>query len=219
VKRRLARRAAFTAEVLEMKSFFSARFTAFIAAAALLLLSGCASTYTLDNTVQSFSQLTALPAPATYRFERLPSQQEPSQAQLEALADAALNQAGLKRDDANPRYSVQVSARVQLEVSPWADPWDRGWGWGGGFGWRHRHWGMGFGVGSAFDSPPWYHREVNVIVRDLAANRVVFETRAINDGPWRESIHVLPAMFQAAMQGFPNPPPGPRTVNIELATR
>jgi hypothetical protein len=219
VKCGVLRRATFTAEVLEMKSFFSARFTACIAAIALLLLSGCASTYTLDNQVQSFSQLTALPAPATYRFERLPSQQEPSQAQLEALADPALNQAGLKRDDANPRYSVQVSARLQLEVSPWADPWDRGWGWGGGFGWRHHHRGFGVGMWGPYDSPPWYHREVNVIVRDLGANRVVFESRAVNDGPWRESTYVLPAMFQAAMQGFPNPPPGPRTVNIQLATR
>jgi hypothetical protein len=199
-----------------MKSPSSIRFAAWIAAAALLLLSGCAATYTLDNTVQSFSQLTALPAPATYRFERLPSQQDISQAQLETMADPALNQVGLKRDDAKPRLSVQISARLERTVSPWADPWDRGWGWGGGFGGRHRHWGAGFGMWSPYDSPPWYHREVNVIVRDLGANRVVFESRAINDGPWRESADVLPAMFQAVLQGFPTPPPGPRTVNIEL---
>jgi hypothetical protein len=199
-----------------MKSCSSTRFAAWIAAAALLLLSGCATTYTLDNTVQSFSQLTALPSPASYRFERLPSQQDLTQPQLEAMADPALTQAGLKRDDANPRYSVQISARLERTLSPWADPWDRGWGWGGGLGWRRHHWGAGLGMWSPYDSPPWYHREVNVIVRDLGANRVVFESRAINDGPWRDSMNVLPAMFQAAMQGFPNPPPGPRTVNIEL---
>jgi hypothetical protein len=27
---------------------------------------------------------------------------------------------------------------------------------------------------------------------------------------------VLPAMFQAALQGFPAPPPGPRVVNIQM---
>lgn len=187
---------------------FPSGIPAWVAAAALLLLSGCAATYTLDNTVQSFSQLTALPAPAPYRFERLPSQQDLSQAQLEAMADAALNQAGLKRDDASPRYSVQIGARLERTLSPWADPWERY-----PFGWRHRY---GAGMLSPYDSPPWYHREVNVIVRDLGGNRVVFESRAINDGPWLESADVLPAMFQAAMQGFPNPPLGPRTVNIEL---
>jgi hypothetical protein len=178
-----------------------------------LVVSGCASTYMLDNTVQSFSHLTALPSPATYRFDRLPSQQDPGQAQLEAFADAALNSAGLRRDDASPRYSVQVGGRIERVLSPWADPWD-GWGWGGwgfGHGRRHGH----FGLMARMESP-WYHREVTVIVRDLASNRVVFESTARNDGPWRDNPQVFPAMFQAAMQGFPTPPPGPRVVNIQL---
>lgn len=182
---------------------------------AAFVLAGCAS-YTLDNTVQSFSQLQGVPLPASYRFERLPSQQDPVQAQLEAMADPALFAAGLRRDDANPRYSVQVSARTAETLSPWADPWDRygwgGWGWGG-WGWRRR-WGAGFGMNY---EPPWYHREVNVIVRELATNRVVYESRAISDGPYFDAAKVFPAMFQAAMQGFPNPPAGPRVVNIPIA--
>ena len=89
---------------------------------AVWLLTGCASGYLLDNNVQSFSQLTALPAQPTYRFERLPSQQDPWHAQLEAMADPALHKAGLRRDDANPRYSVQVGAQLQRVLSPWAEP-------------------------------------------------------------------------------------------------
>jgi hypothetical protein len=180
---------------------------------AVFVLAGCAG-YTLDNTVQSFSQLQGtLPAPATYRFERLPSQQDPVQAQLETMADQALHAAGLRRDDTSPRYSVQVNARTAETLSPWADPWDRyGWG-GGGWGWR-RHYGVGFGM---HYEPPWYHREVNVIVRELATNRVVYESRAISDGPYFDAAKVFPAMFQAALQGFPNPPPGPRVVNIQIA--
>lgn len=177
------------------------------------LLSGCATSYLLDNNVQSFSGLQALPANPSYRFERLPSQQAvPVQAQLEALADSALFRAGLRRDDAAPRYSVQVSARVQRILSPWADPWD--WGWGGGFGF------FGPGVGYATPFPrmeqPWYQREVAVIVRELASNRVIFESRAANEGPWWDSNSVLPAMFEAALQGFPNAPAGPRRVNIQI---
>ncbi len=147
---------------------------------------------------------------AAYRFERLPSQQDAGQAQLEAFADAALHRAGFKRDDAAPRYTVQVGGRVQPVLSPWADPWD-GWGWGFGYGRRPSR----FGLMSRMESP-WYHREVTVIVRELSTNRVVFESSARNDGPLRDNAHVFPAMFQAALQGFPNPPPGPRIVNIQL---
>ncbi len=71
-----------------------------LAAAAL---SGCATSYMLDNNVQSFSSLAALPAQPTYRFDRLPSQQAfQFQGQIEAMADPALFKAGLRRDDAAP---------------------------------------------------------------------------------------------------------------------
>lgn len=174
------------------------------------LAAGCAGTYLLENRVQAFTQLAAMPAAPTYRFERLPSQQDLGQGVLENLADPALAQAGFRRDDSSPRYSVQVSARVQQVLSPWADPWG-GWGWG--MGRSRRHWG--FGMYSELESP-WYSREVAVIVRDLGSNKVVFESHALSDGPWRDNGAILPAMFRAAMQGFPNPPAGPRTVNVQL---
>lgn len=177
------------------------------------LLPGCATSYLLDNNVQSFSSLTALPAQPSYRFERLPSQQAPGQAQLEAMADGALHQAGLRRDEGNPLYTVQVSARLDRVLSPWASPWD-GWGWGMGV----RHGGFGFGTGGPFGrmESPWYHREVSVIIRELASNRVVFESHAVNDGPWMDDNSVFPAMFEAALQGFPTPPVGPRRVDIQV---
>jgi hypothetical protein len=189
--------------------------------ACALLLSGCATGYLLDNSVQSFSSLPALPAQATYRFERLPSQQAPAHAQLEAMADAALHKAGLRRDDAKPRYTVQVSARLERVLSPWSSPWDGwGWGWGGGWsGWRMgRHGAYGLGMGGPFGrmESPWYHREVALIVRELPAGRVVFESQAANDGPWMDDSAVFPAMFEAALQGFPNPPAGPRRVDIQV---
>lgn len=191
-----------------------ARFLALVLAA--VALSGCATGYLLDNQVQSFSHLTAVPAPATYRFDRLPSQQaDPAQAALEALADPALHRAGFRRDDAAPRYGIQVSARTSRMLSPYADPWDSwGGGWGMGFGGR----GIGIGFGMPFGrmESPWYHREVSIIVRELAGNRVVYETHASNDGPWLDNNAVLPAMFDAALQGFPAPPAGPRRVDIQV---
>lgn len=184
-----------------------------------VLLSGCATGYLLDNNVQSFSSLPALSANPSYRFERLPSQQaSPAQAQLEALADPALFKVGLRRDDAAPQYSVQVTARVQQALSPWADPWD-GWGGLGGWGGRHGRFGAGFGGPFPRMERPWYQREVGVIVRELPSNRVVYETHAGNVGPWGDNPSVLPAMFDAALQGFPNAPAGMRQVNIQVGTR
>lgn len=179
------------------------------------LLTGCAAGYLLDNNVQSFSQLSTLPSQPTYRFDRLPSQQDPFHAQLEAMADAALHRAGLRRDDANPRYSVQVGAQLQRVLSPWSSPWDS-YGWGA-FGVGHRH-GIGLGFGFPFGrmESPWYHREISVIIRELPSNRAVYETRASNAGPWMDNGLVFPAMFQAALQGFPTPPPGPRRVDIQI---
>ena len=182
-------------------------------------LSGCATSYVLDNSVQSFSGLTALPAQPTYRFDRLPSQQAfQFQSQVESMADPALFKAGLHRDDSAPQLGVQVTARVQRALSPWADPWDGWGGWGGGWGGRWGRWGGGFGVGGSFPrlEQPWYHREVGIVVRDLPTNRVVYETYAVNDGPWSDNATVFPAMFDAAIQGFPNAPAGPRRVNVKV---
>ena len=190
-----------------------------VLAASALLLSACASTYLLDNQVQSFSQLPSVPAPATYRFERSLSQQvDPAQQALEALADPALYKAGFRRDDAAPRFSVQVGARTERTLSPYADPYWGPWGWGGGWGvgFGGRHFGLGVGGPWPRTDSYWFHREVSVIVRELASNRVVYETHAINDGPWFDNRAVLPAMFEAAMQGFPNPPQGPRRVDIQV---
>ena len=184
-----------------------------LAAAAL---TGCATSYVLDNNVQSFSSLGALPAQPTYRFDRLPSQQAfQFQTQVEAMADPALFKAGLRRDDAIPQLGVQVTARVQRALSPWADPWD---GWGGMHGWGR--WHGSFGAGGPFPrmEQPWYHREVGVIVRELPTNRVVYETHAVNDGPWSDNASVFPAMFDAAMQGFPNAPAGARQVNVKVGS-
>ena len=194
----------------------SRRFFSFSALLAAALLAGCASTFQLDNDVRSFSSLSALPANPAYRFERLPSQQNAQQALVEAWADPALFRAGLKRDDAAPRYSVQVVARVQRILSPWADPWD---GWGGGFGPGF------FGPGPYWMSPfgrmeqPWYRREASVILRELATQKVVYESHAVSDGPWTDNAAVIPAMFDAALQGFPNAPQGVRKVNIQVPAR
>lgn len=187
------------------------------AGVAAALLSGCATGYLMDNEVQSFSALPSQPAQLSYTFERLPSQAaaQPTQAQIEALADPALFKAGFRRDDAAPRYRVQVTARIQRTVSPWPEPWEAG--WGPGFAYGHPRLGFGYGWGGfpRMDQA-WFQREVGIVVREAATHKVVYETRASSDGPWLDPNAALPAMFDAALQGFPNPPAGPRRVDVHL---
>jgi Domain of unknown function (DUF4136) len=203
--------------------------------AALVLtasLTGCATRWVVDSDVRSFSEIASVPADATYRFERLPSQQydEAAQLQLEAMAAPALESVGLRHDDAAARYTAQIGARVTSEFSPWVDPWYGDPWWGPGPWWvpgpRYGAWGYGRGwYGGGWYGPifpqasnPWYSREVSIVLRELPSNRVVYETHARNDGPYNVSADVLPVMFQAALQGFPNPPMGERRVNLQIPT-
>lgn len=188
----------------------------------LALLAGCSGMRLVDNDVQSHARWTAKPAEPgnTYRFERLPSQQvpgaqvEPSQDQLEAMAQAALAKFGLVYLPDAPLLTVQISATTVLQP-----------GYGG-------HWpgvpvvSIGAGtagshIGMAFPAiryePPLYIREVQLILRDSRSHQVVYETRARHSGVWSDSRALMPAMLEAALNGFPSPPPGPRRVNVEIA--
>lgn len=187
-------------------------------------LAGCATTWVVDSEVSTFSRSGGVATGAGYRFERLPSQQgaEPRQSQLEAMADIALQRAGLRRDDVKPAYSAQISARVTVLAAPWGDPlfspgWGQGYraGFGAGYGGGWGRWGDPF-HGPVFPPNPWYQREVNLVLRELPSGQVVYETSARNDGPSASSGAVLPILFDAALEGFPNPPAGPRRVRIAI---
>jgi Domain of unknown function (DUF4136) len=211
------------------------------------LLTGCAGVRLIDSEVNAFSKLATVPPASTYRFERLPSQQTDvaSQDQLETIAQTALDKVGLRRVGDAPgspaaRYSVQMTVLQTQNNVP-------GYGWWPHFGipvvigtsvvvgaahtrGRYRH-GLGFGFGLGYGygygypygfpylvaSPPNYLRDVALVMRDVASNTVVYETRAKHEGPWSDSMAILPAMFDAALQGFPAAPAGPRRVNVEVA--
>lgn len=180
---------------------------------AALWLTGCASTRLVDSDVQSFSQLAGAPARATYSFERLPSQQAQGaqQSAVEEQARLALAKVGLRQDSAAPFYRVQAHARTDLLAYP--DYWDGpGWGWGGWGG------GRGFygGLSMRFPPPTLYRREVGLILREAASGTVVYETRAVHEGVWTDNPAVFAAMFDAALNGFPTPPTGPRRIVLEI---
>ena len=181
------------------------------------LLSGCASTWLVDSQVQTFSSLPAVPANAVYRFERLPSQQSygEQQAKLETIAQQALSRVGLQRDDAAARYSVQIGARAQREASPWQDMWP-------GIGGDYIVTATGqLVMTQRFMRPelPWFRREVSLVIRDLGTNQIVYETHAVHEGRWADSVVVLPAMFDAALRDFPQATRGVKKVDITVPLR
>lgn len=193
---------------------------------ALLALSGCAGVRLVDTEVRSFTSAPPIPRGASYRFERLPSQQADAFAQerLENLALQALRQVGLQRQDSTAHYSVQVS--YGLKVDPHApgeqsrDAWGLGWslGWGVRSGNVAVAANVPFGQlpGFGIPQPSYYWRQVSLIIRNLSTQQVVFETHAAHDGPWSDSEAILPALFEAALRGFPTPPVGVRRIPIEI---
>lgn len=203
----------------------------------VLLLGGCAGgVIRLENDVRSYADWTASgtgtvirPAPGDlYRIERRPSQRQDPAPQLEAIeaiARDALQRVGLRQAPEPlpaglpaPRWTVELGARsIRLPHAPWDEPRPFGFSLGIGVGHVGRHGSIGFGM-PLFPAPtvPYYQREVSVVLRDARSGRVVYETSAAHDGPWADSATLWAALFDAALQGFPQPPAGPRRVVIEV---
>ena len=185
---------------------------------ASLFLTACSSMRVVDSDVNAFPAWTAAPpVPGTrYRFERLPSQQSANaqQDRIEALATTSLSKVGMVLSPLDARYSVQV-----LLVTEIAQRYpESGFGFGGpgvsiGGGSFGTSIGLSFPIGYA---NPDYRRTVSLLMRELSSQKVVFETRALHNGPDGNAFAVLPAMLDSALLGFPQPPPGTRRINVEI---
>ena len=188
-----------------------------------LFMVGCSGLRLVENDVTAFYNWSAAPpGPGTpYRFERLPSQQVVGTQQdyVEGLVRTALAKVGMELNPAAARYSVQVRVSTQvIERLPYGGTGYDGFGFAtpGVFLGAGNHGGS---VGLSFPlgfSTPYYRRELTLLMRDLNTNQVVFETRATNDGVSSETLGVLSAMTDAALRGFPQPPPGLRRINVEI---
>ena len=203
-----------------MKRSISAIFSVAVMA---LFMVGCSTTRVLENEVTAFYNWNASPpTPGTaYRFERLPSQQVigAQQDYVEERARTALAKVGMQMNPATARYSVQVRVSTQvIERLP-----NDGAGYDG-FGFATPGVFLGGGSqGAAFGlsfpmrfSEPYYRRELTLLMSDLGTHQVVFETRALSDGVQGETLSVLSAMLDAALRGFPQPPPGLYRVNVQI---
>lgn len=191
-----------------------------------LVLGGCAAFNNLNNEVSTFGPWPAERKPASFVFERLPSQQAHSerQTELETAARGALEAAGFRAaaDVDGAEYLMQVGARVTSN-DPWIynEPlfWRGGFRYGRGFGysrWGHG-WAPGWGPYGGFDYSPTFEREVALLIRDRKTGKLLYEARASNTGPSTSIDYLMPAMFEAALNGFPNAGPNPRNVTTQIS--
>lgn len=187
--------------------------------AAATLLAGCAGPRAVRSDVNSYSSLTALPSPPTYRFEHLPSQQANAAAftMIERQAEEALARVGLRRDNAQPRLIALLGVEGGYAMprnwpyySP--DPFYGRWGWGMGYGGR-----WGWGMNWMMDAPPTlYHRKVSLVLRDATTQQVVYETSALYEDVWTRDPAIYGVLFDQALSGFPQPPQGERSVRTDV---
>ena len=184
----------------------------------VLLLTGCASLRQVDAQVQASAAHGGLVPGASYRFERLPLQAgQATTERVEALAETALTQVGLVRQDHTARYSVLPSVRIQpYTTDVWGDPYSRAMYPPGQIIIGTGNTGTMVGWGMRMPATTAYRYEISLLLRDLGTGQVVYEARAAHESTWRDSERILPALFRAALQDFPTPPTGPRTLTIDL---
>src|SRR6218665_802434 len=147
---------------------------------------------------------------------RHPTPHPPGCAPPAARAERSLARAGLQRDDAAPRLLVQIG--IQADSVPRYDSL-RGPGFYGFYGpppWAWRDgWGL-HGFWRMAEPTPLYRRAVSLVLRDATTQAIVYETSAVHEDTWVSDPAVYGVLFDAALNGFPQPPGGARQVPLPL---
>jgi hypothetical protein len=204
------------------------RLLAAMVTATVLGLAGCGTLQSISVDLATFGGWPAGRAPGTYFIERLPSQQAagPAQFPAEAAARRALEGAGFtaaaKADDAD--VLVQLGVRQARVLDPWVSEWGwfggRAWrpGWGAGWGWSGRGWGPGWGPwGPAWPQDYSYDQsEAALLMVDRAKREVLYEAHARYESRNGGGDWLLPTLFSAMLQGFPQLQAGERRITVPV---
>ena len=199
-----------------------------------LVLSGCNSMRIIESQVQTSTQWptgtaskTAAPAKAFFRLDRLPADVNNLQAGwAEVELEAALAPMGWTRNDIQAQYTIWIGVRAaEFIADPWGrpvrGPWVNRFNMSIGTGYRPHGvgWGLGMSTGmrAGFPPPSGYAQEVSIIIRDLQTSNVVYQTKALHEGPWSDHPNIWRPMISAALQGFPNPSVLNRRVDTTIA--
>lgn len=183
-------------------------------ALATMVLTGCSTTRIVDSEVRSFAGAAPVAAGASFKFERLLSQTAPAQEPLEAAAAQVLTGKGLQRNDAQARYSVQLRLEADDILSDSQRRWvgspfpDRVLLGPHGTLWRE--------VRRPMLDPTWHRLILSVVVRDLQAGTVAFESRALHESPWTDTLNLIAPVMQAAFNDFPQGQAEAKKLSVEL---
>jgi Domain of unknown function (DUF4136) len=189
-----------------------------------LTLTGCAAFNNLTSEVSTYGLWPAERKPASFVFERLPSQQVHPERQemLENAARGAVEAAGFRaaQDPADAQYLIQIGARVSA-----SDPWIYNEPLFLRFGYAYPYaccrFRRQFGPlwGPWYDDYVTFDREVAVLIRDHKNGQLLYEARASNSGSSPSMDYLLPAMFTAAMRDFPANSPNPHDISVQISVK
>ena len=198
------------------------RLVSWLAAAAVALLAGCATTVGSDLTV--FHDWPA-DAPRSYRLARLPGQQDSLEhATFENLLRPELAAAGFaERPDGRFEivfeYSVLQRVRRGYYYPYFAPYFTVGtWGSHGGvtMGGPWPWWGPGY-----YPDTLVFDRRLRIEIRDTAAAppRKVYEGTAVSEGITATPLEAFPLMARAILKEFPGPSGVTRRVEVPMPSK
>lgn len=200
-----------------------------LALVAAASLAGCAGMTSLTANVTSFGTWPQGRAPGTYWLDRLPSQQQGGTQQVvaEDAAKRALKNVGFTPASSEDKAEVvvQIGVRHSKVLDPWA-----GWGWYGGRAAYGAGWGYPYRRPGPFAPYPWGpfgnpfwadevvrdQSEVAVLLIDRSSRKALYESHARYESRIGGDS-LLPSLFQATLEGFPNLIPGERKVTVPYA--
>lgn len=209
---------------------------ALLAACALSLLAGCAST--IRNNVTAFHEWPMELEDKTYAFTRTEEQANDLEYRTyENMLRAELGRLGFEEKNAAPPARLKVRMQYNLSVrdvqviAPVADPFYGPWGWGWG--------GPGLGpcTGPQGYYPPgiyypgcgaapivqqqvtrhkMYARQLRVVMTDAKTGRNQYDVTVTSDDDKGPMARVMPYMLRSAFQDFPGPNGVPRQIELKM---
>jgi hypothetical protein len=211
------------------------KYLAIVATAAVMLLSGCATT--IHSNVTAFNDWPADIQEKSFAFEAPQGADDTLEYRnYQVLVSNELGKLGFRQaaDGQQPKllvgmkfFTIDHPVRVLEADDPFMGPY-----WGPGYGRFGRYgWGgysrFGYGYSPFYD--PWrfgpsmvqerikhqYQRELRVTINSTAG-RKLYDVTVQNTSSVQATPHVMPALVQSAFTGFPGQSGVPRKIDIKI---
>ena len=205
---------------------------AILATAAVMLLSGCATT--ISSNVTAFNAWPADIADKSYAFEAPQGADDTLEYRsYQVLVAKELGKLGFQQvqDSQQPKllvgmkfFTIDHPVRVLQTEDPFMGPY-----WGPGWG-RYPYWGYSRWAYRPFFYDPYrfgpptyveerikhqYQRQLRVTINNVNGAKL-YDVTVQNTSSVQATPHVMPALVQSAFTGFPGQNGVPRTIDITL---